>query len=141
MLGLTTLFSTILFGSMVFFVAVAAPVVHRTLEPEPALALSRSLFPRYFLWGIAVSALALACAAAAKSTLALPLGIVVAGFIYSRQLLMPQISSAKDQWLTSDSAQDKARYKALHKRSVIINGAQIFLLLTVVIAGQFFHRA
>ena len=139
MLSLTTLFSTILLGSMIFFAAIAAPAIHRSLEPAHAQTVTRALFPRYFLWGAVISALALLFAALAQSTLAIPLLVVLAGFIYSRQILMPKVTKAKDQWMASDSAQEKARYKSLHKRSVIINGAQIFLLLGVVIANQFFH--
>ena len=139
MLSLTTFFSAILLGSMVFFSGVSAPAIHRSLEPAHSQTVTRSLFPRYFLWGAINSALALLFAILSKSTLAIPLGIVLVGFLYSRQILMPKVTKAKDLWMASDSAQDKARYKSLHKRSVIINAAQIFLLLGVVVANQFFY--
>ena len=49
------------------------------------------------------------------------------------------ISDAKDQWLASDSPQDKSRYKSLHKRSVLINATQILILVIIVATTQVLH--
>ena len=136
MLSLTTLFASILLGSMVFFSGIVAPSIFRSMDDEKALIYTRYLFPKYYLWCIAVSALALIFSLIGKSYLAIPLGIILLGFGYGRQILLPKISEAKDQWLSSDSPHDKARYKSLHKRSVIINGFQMIFLLFIVVANQ-----
>ncbi len=85
---------------------------------------------------IVVAAMALLFALLGKSYVSLPLAIILMGFIYGRQILLAKITMTKDQWLASDSPQDKARYKSLHKRSVIINGFQLILLLFIVVANQ-----
>ena len=136
MLSLTTLVSSLLLGSMVFFAGVAAPSIFRSLDDEQALTYTRYLFPRYYLWCIALSAIATFIALVALSYLTIPLVLVLAGFVYGRQVLMPRVTAAKDQWLSSESPQDKARYKSLHKRSVIINGFQMIILLMIVVANM-----
>ena len=126
MLNLSTIFSTILLGIMLFFAAVVAPTIHSKLDQDHAIAFSRSLFPKYFLCGIILCVLAGGFAISAGSNSYILLLIVLIGFVYSRKVLMPKINNAKDQWLASDSAHDKARFASLHKRSVIINVTQIF---------------
>ncbi len=139
MLSLTTLFTTILLGSMLFFVAIVAPSIFKSLDAEEALKFTKNVFPKYYLWGIVVSALATVSAIIAGSYTAILLFVVLLGFAYSRQILAPKIRTAKDQWLASDSPQDKALYKSLHKQSVIINATQTFILLIIVIVTQVFH--
>ena len=139
MLGLATFFSSILLGSMLFFAGIVAPSIFKSLDDDEALKFTRYVFPKYYLWGIALSALATALALAAGSYTCILLSIIFLGFVYGRQILMPKMTSAKDQWLASDTAQDKSRYKSLHKRSVIINATQMALLLIIVVATQIFH--
>jgi hypothetical protein len=55
-------------------------------------------------------------------------GIVLCGFVYSRQWLMPKINRAREKWLASDGHQDKAAFSKLHKQSVLVNVIQIVLL-------------
>ena len=136
MLNITILLTTILLGSMVFFASIVAPSIFKTLKDNDALKFTRYLFPKYYLWCIGVCSLSLLFAVVAKSSIFIPLLIILIGFIYSRQLLTPKISEAKDQWLASDSPEDKARYKSLHKRSVIINAIQMILLLIIVVTNQ-----
>ncbi len=136
MLSLATLCSSILLGSMLFFAIVVAPSIFKSLEDDEALKFTRHVFPRYYLWGIGISALSTLLAVSARSYACILLSIVFLGFLYGRQILLPKISKAKDQWLASDSVQDKTRYKSLHKRSVIINATQIILLVIIVTAAQ-----
>ncbi len=139
MLGLATFFSSILLGSMLFFVSIVAPSIFKSLGDDEALKFTRYVFPKYYLWGIALSTLATVLALAARSYTCILLSIIFLGFVYGRQILIPKMASAKDQWLASDTAQDKARYKSLHKRSVIINATQMVLLLIIVVATQVLH--
>jgi len=134
MLSLVALSASVLFGSMLFFAAVVAPTVFRFLDDEAAGKFIHRLFPRFYLWGIVISSLAVLFALAARSAGAIMLLIVLLGFIYSRQVLMPKINTAKDEWLASDDVQDKSRFQSLHKRSVIINITQMILLLLTAAA-------
>ena len=124
---------------MLFFAGVIAPSMHRSLAESEALSYSRAVFPKYYLWGIAMSALTTVMAISAGSYTFILLLVVLLGFLYSRQILLPKISTTKDQWLASDSAQDKTRYKLLHKRSVIINATQILILIIIVATTQVLH--
>lgn len=136
LVSLTILLSSLLLGSMVFFAGIVAPTIFRSLGQQEAMDYTRQLFPRYYMWCIALSGVATVTAGMARSYIAILLVIVLAGFIYGRQSLMRKVSEAKDRWLDSESPQDKARYKSLHKRSVIINGFQMLALLLIVVANQ-----
>lgn len=124
----------LLLGSMLFFAAIVAPSAFRALTPADAGKFFRTIFPRYYLWGIVLSALALAVCLWHSPKGAVLMAFVLAGFVYSRQLLMPAINTARDRWQESESAQDKAAFSALHRRSVIINVAQMLMLVIIIIA-------
>ena len=134
--SLTTLFSTLLLGSMLFFVAVVTPAVLQGMKEDHAMKYMRELFPRYYLWGAVLAAIDLLVALLSRSTLAIPMVVMLVGFIYGRQLLIPKMLAAKDRWLSSDSAGDKAAFKSLHKQSVILNSALILILIAIVIASR-----
>lgn len=140
MLSLATLISSLLLGSMIFFAGIVAPSAFQSLDDEDALKYTRHLFPKYYLWGIFLSVLATGLAVIARSYTCILLSIILLGFLYGRQILLPKITAAKDQWLASDSAQDKSHYKSLHKRSVIINATQIILLIIIVVTTQVLYK-
>lgn len=123
-----------LLGSMVFFAAVVTPVAFASLEKDQAGKYMRKLFPRYFLWGIIVSVLTLVVCLFHSPKGSVLMTFILLGFIYSRQLLLPKIHVAKENLVESDSPQDKARLDALHRRSVIINAAQMAMLVTIIVA-------
>lgn len=127
-------FVSFLLGSMVFFAAIVAPTVFRSLPGEVASAFLRTIFPRYYLWGIMLSAVTLGVCAFHSPKGAVLMTLVLAGFLYSRQLLTPAINDARDRWSETESAHDKARFAALHRRSVIINAAQMVMLVIIIIA-------
>jgi len=123
-----------LFGSMVFFAVVVAPTAFKCLEPEQAGLYLRTVFPRYFFWGIIVSIAALLVCLFHSPKGSVLMILVTIGFIYSRQILIPQINDARDKWNETENPGDKARFDSLHRRSVIINAAQMIMLLTIIIA-------
>ncbi len=123
-----------LLGSMVFFAVVVAPTAFKSLEPEQAGLYLRTVFPRYFLWGIIVSIAALLVCLFHSPKGSVLMTLVTIGFIYSRQILVPKINDARDNWNESENPGDKARFDSLHRRSVIINAAQMIMLLTIIIA-------
>ncbi len=117
-------------GSMLFFAATVAPTVFRTLSPTDAGAFLRSFFPLYYLWGLAL-AVAAALLAAIVDVYALAACVLVAAmFGYARQILMPNINKARDDQAAAVSGAGK-RFRALHFRSVVINGVQLLLLAAV----------
>jgi len=122
----------ILFGSMIFFAAVMAPLVFIKLPGEIAGRFIREVFPRYYLWGMVVGGVALLAALGVSFTDVVLLALVVAGFVYARQLLMPRINQRRDAALAGDPAA-KRQFENLHRYSVIINAVQMFLLLWVFI--------
>lgn len=136
MLNLTTILCTALFGSMLFFVIVLAPVIAHRIEDEAVLTFIRTLFSRYCLWGGGVSVGAALLALVLGSYTSILLTIIVLGFAYSHQILLPKMTAAKADWLASDSAQNKARYHTLHKRGVIISAVQLLVLLLIIVTNQ-----
>lgn len=130
---------SLLLGSMVFFAAVVAPSAFQSLEPEQTSQFLRKIFPRYYLWGIVFSVAALAVCLFHSPKGSVLMVLVLAGFIYSRQILMPKINELRETYQCSESPQDKARFDALHRRSVIINVAQMLMLVTIVIAMNDVH--
>ena len=126
---LITLFGA-LAGSMLFFALAVAPTVFRSLPAEHAGSFLRALFPRYYLWGLAV---ALACtlsawiADAGAAAIAVSAAVLLL-FVYARQFLMPAINKARDRDLAGD-AQAAASFRALHLQSVVINALQLLLLV------------
>jgi hypothetical protein len=134
--GLTIQISSLLLGSMIFFVVIVAPSIFKALDRDNTLKLTRTIFPRFYLWGIALSAAGIISSLVSGSKLFFPLLLVAAGFIYSRQILGPRMVLAKDRWLENCLSDDESTYKSLHKTSVIINVMQMALLLLIVVSNQ-----
>lgn len=121
-----------LIGSMLFFAAGVAPTVFRALPSEQAGRFLRAFFPVYYLWGLVLSLIAALVAQAANPLAALGSAVVATLFVYTRQMLLPQINRARDDDLAgmSEAAQ---RFKRLHLRSVLINLAQLLILLGICV--------
>ena len=130
-----SLISALLFGTMLFFAALVAPSVHKLLDAENAGRYLNDLFPRFYLWGITLSGIGTVVAAYNRSPAFMLIGIVLCGYLYSRQILNPKITRAREQWLASDTPHDKARFDKLHKQSVLVNSIQIVLLGILVFVG------
>lgn len=120
----------ILFGSMVFFAGVMAPLTHRKLPPEVAGAFLREVFPVYYVVMLVVSALGAAAAYKPNPIAAAALAGVALGFAYARLFLLPRINRLRDE---PDSAQEGA-FRRLHHQSVVINLVQMVIALVVLLA-------
>ena len=125
---------SMLLGSMLFFAIIVTPAAFSALQREQAAVYMRRLFPRYFLWGIFLSTTALLLCLFHMPKGAVLLIFVLAGFLYSRQILLPAIHDVKEALSETDSPQLKAQVAHLHKRSVIINSVQMAILLVIIIA-------
>lgn len=126
------IFYSLLLGSMLFFAAIVAPSVFRFVSAQEAGVFLRGMFPRYYLWGIAVALIMSALAAMVSLPLLITSVIVLALFIVARQLLMPAINQARDLAKTGDQAA-KLRFDLLHRLSVIINLVQMLILIAVTV--------
>ena len=135
MISPLSLISALLLGSMIFFAVLVAPSVHKLLDAENAGRYLSDLFPRFYLWGIALSLAGTLVALYNRSPAFLLIGIVLCGYVYSRQWLVPKIIRARETWLANDSPQNKAKFDKLHKQSVLANTIQIVLLAILIFVG------
>lgn len=132
-LNYLSLFATAtLFGGMVFFSAVMAPLIFVKLGGENAGRFIRQVFPWYYLFVVALAALAaLALLFSRPVDGAILAGVAGVG-VATRKILMPRINRARDAMLGGDPVSEK-RFSRLHRLSVWINAAQI-LAIAVVLA-------
>ena len=124
--------SVALLSIMIFYSFGIAINVHRTLDKENAGKLLRKLFPIYFLWGLFISILAeIIFLLNAKQEQAFIMALIVIGFLYSRQILVPKINKSRDLANEGDE-KSKKDFNSLHFQSVAINLIQM-LLLTIIL--------
>jgi Ca2+/Na+ antiporter len=118
-------------GSMLFFAIVVAPTVFRALPAEAAGSFLRRLFPLYFLWGLVMSLL---CTITAVYAVELVVGSICAMiailFAYARYSLLSRINRARERKLNGAATADR-QFKRLHLQSVLINAAQLLLLIGI----------
>ena len=121
-----------LLSIMIFYSLGIAINVHRTLDKENAGKLLRKLFPIYFLWGLFISILAeIIFLLNARQEQAFIMALIVIGYLYSRQILVPKINKSRDLANEGDE-KSKKDFNSLHFQSVAINLIQM-LLLTIIL--------
>tara|TARA_B100001093_G_scaffold367310_1_gene352187 strand:- start:384 stop:743 length:360 start_codon:yes stop_codon:yes gene_type:complete len=117
---------------MIFYSFGIAINVHRTLDKENAGKLLRKLFPIYFLWGLFISILAeIIFLLNAKQEQAFIMALIVVGYLYSRQILVPKINKSRDLANEGDE-RSKKDFNSLHFQSVAINLVQMLLLIIIL---------
>jgi len=133
---ITGLSLALTFGGMTFFSAVMAPLVFTKLPFDIAGAFIRQVFPWYYSTMGATTLVALLALPFGASHTANVEGILVTlvllGFIFARQLLMPRINRARDEEMAGTAGADR-RFKRLHQTSVIINGVQWVAVLAALV--------
>jgi len=117
-------------GSMVFFGAVVAPLVFRVLPAEAAGTFLRAFFPAYYLWGMALAAVAAVLGVFVDWPSAVLCLTVTVLFVFVRQFLVPRINQARDASQAGDSDAG-TRFQRMHRLSVAINMLQLIILLAV----------
>jgi len=121
-----------LLGIMIFYSFGIAINVHRTLDKENAGKLLRKLFPIYFLWGIVISITAeIIYLLEGLNTQAFIMAIIVIGYLYSRQTLVPKLNKNRDLANEGDEKSKKI-FNSLHFQSVAINLIQMLLLAFIL---------
>ena len=115
---------------MIFFPLVVATSVFKVLDEKHSSKFLRIFFPKYYLFGFVLSLIGLILSLyhENKSSILIFL-LIMTGFIFSRQVLMPNINKAKD-------LNNENKFNKLHKFSVFINFLQIigciFLLVIYI---------
>ena len=114
-------------GIMIFFSFVVAPVTFSSLNEENARKFIRGIFPLYYLLNLCISlivVLLIAYLSDFSLKFYLMLSICILFFI-SNFFLMPLINKFKDK-------KKNNKFKIFHSISVVINFAQIFILILVI---------
>jgi len=128
-------------GSVVFFSLIVAPTLFGTLGRETAGRAVSAIFPRYYAFGGACGVVALlsglllgARQAAWGRLLLIELALIAAMtgiVVYSGRVLLPQASQARaalgGTQETPGQDEARARFDALHRRSVFLNGTVLLL--------------
>lgn len=125
------------FGGMTFFSAVMAPLVFRKLPMGVAGPFLREVFPRYYisLGAVVLIGLIALVVEAGGITWEVALAtLVLAGFAFARQVLMPLINQARDAEMVGEAGA-APRFRRLHLLSVIINTFQWLAVLVLLIRG------
>lgn len=126
--ALATLLSALALGGMAFYSFVMAPLVFRTLAPETAAGFMRAAFPVYYRLMAALTGAA--AVLAWPRVEALPLLAVCAAFVLLWLFLLPNVNRYRDGKAAGEPAAIAA-FGRLHRLSVIINLAQLVILLAV----------
>ena len=132
--ALTTLALGGLFGGILAFSALFAPLVFTKLPMEQAGPFIRAVFPWYYLYVIVfgfLSAIFAGLAAAGFWVLSSS-AIVALASVYTRQVLMLQINELRDRELAGDKVAG-AEFNTKHRLSVIINSVQLLVAGAVLV--------
>ncbi|MEM6491093.1 MAG: DUF4149 domain-containing protein [Pseudomonadota bacterium] len=118
----------ILFGGMVAFSALFAPLVFTQLPMETAAKFIRATFPRYYLFILATSVAATVglTVAGVPPHLAIVAAAIALATVHARWVLMPKINALRDAELAGDAAAG-AGFKLRHRISVLVNVVQLLL--------------
>ena len=112
---------------MIFFPVVVATSVFKVLDEKQSSKFLRIFFPKYYLFGLVLSLTGLIIAIFDKNNMSLIVFLlIIIGFLFSRQFLMPIINKAKDN-------NNEKKFNILHRFSVLINFIQISLCIFLLI--------
>ena len=104
---------------MIFFPLVVATSVFKVLDDKQSSKFLRIFFPKYYLYGFALSFLGVIFSIYYENKLSILIySVIMVGFLFSRQILMPMVNKAKD-------LNNEKKFNKLHKLSVFINFLQI----------------
>ena len=129
--------NSILLGAMLFFVIIVSPTVFTALSSDQASKFLRLIFPRLFLFGLALSLItALGYNISGqyiKMFLALFASIL---FFLNRNILTPLINYHRDKEIEGD-IKSKNYFKLLHLLSVSFFVINLFILVFFLLNNTF----
>ena len=126
------LLASMLFGAMLFFSFLIAPITFIKLEAAAAGKLIRSIFPHYYLIIIILSFVTAVLLILANHSSAVLMFIIGLSGVFARQSLIPKINKYRDGEIAGD-LDAKSKFDRLHRLSVVINGGQIILLIISIV--------
>ena len=119
-------FIPFLVGSLIFFSALVAPNVFKSLDEQNARLFIRSIFPKLYLYSGILSLLISLVLLFINGFLSFIFLMITLGYFYSRQFLMIKINNASDQ-------KNEKEFKKLHRFSVLIFLTQILLMILIFV--------
>ncbi|MDC0530721.1 DUF4149 domain-containing protein [Alphaproteobacteria bacterium] len=112
---------------MIFFPVVVATSVFKVLDEKQSSKFLRIFFPKYYIFGFVLSLLGLIISIFEKNNISLIIFVLlIVGFLFSRQYLMPIINKAKDD-------NNEKKFNTLHRFSVLINFIQMGLCVLILV--------
>ena len=131
-IGLFLILHAMVLGFMVLFLSVIAPSVFTTLDEENAGKLLRKLFPRMFIYGLALTLFSCVFAyQAERSDLAILTMVSTFGFGFNAFYLTPLINEKRDALLKEPNASSKS-FDLLHRLSVSIFMVQMIISIVAL---------
>lgn len=116
-----------LFGGMLFFMAVFAPLTFRKLPEETARGFIRAVFPVYYrICGVTALVAALPLVTAAYRGEVAALVLVAAGFVFANAVLRPAIERASENG-------DEGRVRRFHLASVLLHLVQFAAVAVILV--------
>ena len=135
MISIAVIFHAAIIGFMVFFSAVVAQSVFKTLSQKAAGAFLRVLFPRMFIFGLILSLVASAVAAYdGVAEMALLSIFISTGFVLNAFVVTPIINKQRDAMLEGDDNAGK-KFKQFHFVSVAIFLVQLITSSYIVVTS------
>ena len=135
MISIAVIFHAAIIGFMVFFSAVVAQSVFKTLSQKAAGAFLRVLFPRMFIFGLILSLMASAVAAYdGVAEMALLSIFISTGFVLNAFVVTPIINKQRDAMLEGDDNAGK-KFKQFHFVSVAIFLVQLITSSYIVVTS------
>ena len=135
MISIAVIFHAAIIGFMVFFSAVVAQSVFKTLSQKAAGAFLRVLFPRMFIFGLILSLMASSVAAYDDvAEMALLSIFISTGFALNAFVVTPIINKQRDAMLEGDENAGK-KFKQFHFVSVAIFLVQLITSSYIVVTS------
>ena len=135
MISIAVIFHAAIIGFMVFFSAVVAQSVFKTLSQKAAGAFLRVLFPRMFIFGLILSLIASSVAAyEGVAEVALLSIFISTGFVLNAFVVTPIINKQRDAMLEGDENAGK-KFKQFHFVSVAIFLVQLITSSYIVVTS------
>ena len=135
MISIAVIFHAAIIGFMVFFSAVVAQSVFKTLSQKAAGAFLRVLFPRMFIFGLILSLMASSIAAYdGLAEMALLSIFISTGFVLNAFVVTPIINKQRDAMLEGDENAGK-KFKQFHFVSVAIFLVQLITSSYIVVTS------
>ena len=129
--------NSILLGAMLFFVIIVSPTVFTALSSDQASKFLRLIFPRFFLFGLALSLITALGYNISSQYIEMFLALFASIlFFLNRNILTPLINYHRDKEIEGD-IKSKNYFKLLHLLSVSFFVINLFILVFFLLNNTF----